>query len=306
MKISGTAFLLSFLVFSNNSYAFLSKKWENSFAYEVAKAGKITGGPLKDIFPKDLDKYTHGKVSPDALGLVTGVAMMADGMSSVPDFLGGNSLAGGIFIFDSLFNEKGKWSKWTQVLAWMPLDMAADKKEASEKLQSVIKEAVMSSIPEKFSGTIKTRAEVFGETGKKSDTHKFVHILGPGCDVYVCGFNWIGLSNHTDYQARGIKESTPKIIRKILNSDEKKSWAWYQGRLNMGISRSDADSIRDKTRPEHPYKDFSYEFYQEVSQKLPEWAFIYIAPNPYRPLPAIFHQGKMHLFVKKKVVKEEN
>jgi len=268
--------LITLLLMLSTSVAIAGKS-NQSYAMQIAKAGKINEG-LHDMREDKLnqlikvDEGTPIISGTLAAGYATGIFDAPGGLSNI-----GTSL---VFAWDALLRDRTKDSQYTQILAWMPQEMAKDKKQAAIKLNEYLANALLKAAPENYELTGPENAKALW--GWEKDENKYIKILGPECKG-VCFASFRSLN----FEPGSLPKS--KKMPKFIGSG--KSWFWGNRVQKLRISEF-------KDSKEYPLKDFNYSFYQRISENLPEWAFVYVAPDKYKPIPAIFHQGKMFLFVK--------
>jgi len=284
-KVITTIAIVALLSVSTSSHAlFGNSNKDDSYALKVAKAGKINEG-LRDVDEHELNKiFSNGEGTPIISGTL-GVGYAAGVFDSPP--IGTAGLASVTFLWDAFLRDHTKDSQYTQILAWMPKELAADKKTAASILNKNLIEAISSSAPDNYELSEPKTAKELYNNPKASDL-KMIRIYGDQCQDMPCAVSYDGVNYDNKYKKALLPKS--KVAPEFIGGYE--SWFWGNRVLKIDFLKAKSDF------EEVPIKEFNYEFYQEVSSKLPKWAYIYVAPNQYKPVPAIFNQGKMYLFSK--------
>jgi len=265
-----------------------------SEALNLAEAARIYG--LKDI-PADKAYRARGSGTGLAGAAVVGAL---DAGNPLPGF---SALGGGVMGFLSMAipPPQGPGAA-SQIVAFVPKSIAPDMDTASKtvagKLNPAI-EAVMKEVP--LPAPFR-----YGEMELTSTHDKYgfrsslVPILGMGCGIgeTKCEMDFFVPARErmrTSIASRGIRDGfAPQAF------GGEPAWSVVGG-IFLSNSSTLGQFWREPLLPE-------FEFYQKVSERLPPWMYLYIAPGraSYRkedgtyawlPAPAILHQGRILPFV---------
>lgn len=244
----------------------------------------------------------------DALQVYDGVSVMA---GFTPPPLGVSVGFHGAMSLLSLFNTPYKPSFLrSHYVAYMPESLATSPEEAQARMENMIKKASIKSLPE--GATVleltNTWTSLFGKQEREVTVvqgggcnQSFVMFYGDkpgpsGCKLWTevksqpsvaIAPEWLGGQKsyffHPDfYKKKGTDEGL--IIAALMIDDQP----------NMGWSSGDRLAEIRSGMGEYAYTPFSL----RLSENMPEWFFVYIAPTKIDPIPKIFHQGKVYYFAK--------
>jgi len=274
-----------------------------SLARNIALHTSLTkeDGPLTDVDRASLSPELKGASDHELANTLDTVGWTGLGIAHFngfalppgisPSVAAGLDLFGGLFLPSRLPHPAMK----TQVLAWMPVSMAADEKEAAERMRAMLKEAFIKSLPEGY--RYEERRQMFKPTFAAEELRIYQNIVGPGCpdaDGRECR-----LYVDSRKPARGM---TPSWV----NGAQGDSYIWTNWHDGSADTGAHADVNVIMSEPNKSYgKGYApwfsakkAEIYTKMSSHLPGWVYIYSPPTKDRNYPSIANAGNVHLFVK--------
>lgn len=175
--------------------------------------------------------------------------------------------AGGLQpIQDPLSHEVRAYAGPSRIIAWMPLDMARGREHAHREINRLLAAAVQQALP---AHTVRQRPD-------RPEAN--VVIEGPGCDP-ACTFGG------EDMQSPMVR-TAPDWLGGY------KAYAWLATRWrDVGWWRESYPAQAGLDAEQ------SLRFYRDVSARLPEWMFLYLAPGEHGTAQArVLHQGRVFGF----------
>jgi hypothetical protein len=272
---------------------------DESFAMHILRAADIRG--LRDA-PRDaamqFGGLETGVVGASDIGRIGHVALNAANPAGGASALGAG-LGAGLLSFFMVPGDAPAES--SAIVAWVPAGMAETPEAAQAYLMDTIERTMLPIMKEHFPDATSIK------------TVRSSKIVGSGVpERRGVVAEWVGgICADLDYQRcrvgagmfgrdTPLKRTTPLI----MNGGE----AWQFSRLNGAITLRSA-AIDDDFMKHFRARIDEVSFYTDASAQLPEWVFIYIAPNrmgfrdqngdlKLYPLPVILNQGRAHYFVK--------
>ena len=263
-----------------------------SEALNLAEAARIYG--LKDI-PADKAYRARGSGTGLAGAAVVGAL---DAGNPIPGF---SALGGGVMGFLSMAVPTpagpGEVSK---IVAFVPKSIAPDMEAASkaveERLKSAIEIAVIEiALPAPFRFDGFTKADNDRWSGGSLSIRGIIHGMDCSIGETLCAMSFYYPNPAHKYSRKSIQDGfAPESLGGAP------AWSVLGG-IFLSNSGNLSHYWREPLLPE-------FEFYQKVSEHLPPWMYLYIAPGntSYRkedgtyawlPAPAILHQGRILPFV---------
>lgn len=270
-----------------------------SEAMNIARLGGITNpkrGPVVDTPYKDIEKALikssqKGDVA-NAIPIALAGAKLSGTMAATSGISSG--LGGGLMLLRSLTTSDRIPALNNGLIAWMPLSYAADKKEAAKKMKEILRSAYLKALPSNTS----SRFEMHTKTATFGAINKYPRdvITGGDCDF--------------------IEDECQLVISASLYPHKTKQPAWlghedsYFWTFSKEGSYAWAKIIKNKpgSIDTHikPFKSINTrEYRQKISHFLPEWMFLYNAPNKDENYPVIFNKGKALYFIEPKPTTEQ-
>lgn len=255
---------------SNPSY-----QQNHSRAYNIARAGGLVTG-IKD---QEVPKESYNVFTDSG---ATDVAYVLAGYSA-PVGVFSNWQTGALNLLSSLL-EPDKHGARNSMLAWMPANMASSPKDAQEKMFSHVKisvEKALSSLGAEY-------ALMYSKDGV------FVyHFYNPEWDCQT----WVlGKSKSSEMCSVHIAIFGP---RKIVGPDYIYSGEAYAFEAGHGYKYNKIE-VRSGLSKKMPQQII----YARISENLPEWSFLYLAPNKVAletgekvKFPYMLNKGKPEFFV---------
>lgn len=231
--------------------------------------------------------------------------------------LTGSLLSGGLAMgaADLLTNVKDTES-FSGIIAWMPKEMAGAQEEAAQLMTSILEKATDDAV----TATTLPLGYGFGEKIVRNKTQFIYPITGELCENDA----------RCQYTVSGNENSSETLAPNFLGGSPSWAWGlWYESGLRKlkGFnykprgSTGGASYVTKKKDAKFYEVDAFYtavfpdlEFYMKVSENLPEWFFIYLAPPSvstrvsyfnegrydFIKVPLILNQGKVYPFIKPK------
>ena len=266
---------LFFAAFLNTGCIYIPTYDEShSKAYNFSHAGEIDVIGMDQEVPEE--EYHSLSTAVDTASNMT-LFMSSAG-------LGLNALSGfGLGFATALFGPEKSYAR-NSLFAWMPIELASTETEARSVTMRYIRESVESAL--KRMGT-----EIYA-VREKDDGYRIKYLLTNnnwGCKINNCSI--------TVYLKRAyIQPNTPKFISEFIDIKSKETYLFAANSLT-NYSYIKIKGSEDSKIPENV-------FYSKVSSSLPEWVFLYIAPEKVStqdgkkiPFPYLLSKGKQHLFI---------
>jgi hypothetical protein len=272
---------------------------DESFAMHILRAADIGG--LRDA-PREaamsISGLETGAVGVSDIGRVGHVALSAANPLGGASALGAG-LGAGLLSFFLVPGDAPAES--SAIVAWVPAEYAATPEEAQTYLMDVLERTMLPLMEQHFPDATSVKPVRSAElVGNGVPERRGVVAEWEGGKCADLAFQRCRIGAGMFGRDLPLRRAPPKIL---AGSD-----AWQFSRLNGAITIRPAaqdDDFRQHFRAR--FDEIS--FYAEVSERLPEWVFIYIAPNrigfrdqtgdlKLYPLPMILNQGRAHYFVK--------
>jgi hypothetical protein len=272
---------------------------EESFAMHILRAADIGG--LRDA-PREA-AMNFGGLETGAVG-ASDIGRVGHVVLSAANPLGGASALGaglGAGLLSFFLVPGDAPAESSAIVAWVPAQFADTPEAAQTYLMEIIETTTFPVMKENFPDASLheiTRSSEMTRGGIPERRGVAVQWDGDICADLSYRRCRIGIG--ASGRDLPLEATFPRII-----SGEK---AWKFSRLNGAVTLRPA--AQDDDFQQHFRARFDeLSFYAEVSQRLPEWVFIYIAPNrigfrdqngalKLYPLPMILNQGRAHYFVK--------
>lgn len=270
-------------------------KAESSFARKFALYTSLTekDGPLIDAEPSDFNDVLEGASDHSTANAVNTTVDTTIALKALlaPSKLFGYSPV--FFLFSA--NQLPHPALRNQIVAWMPESLATDNKQAISLVKEKLFAALKESLPANYAVaeyTI-TSKPLFGA----AYTTTYRQLVGPGCPLPE------NLECRVEFfvqQPVKTRENPPWI----KNGGDRYLWKnWRDGAtssnpsITFGVYAAKPESIFSEKQLNwlNIYQD---EILQKMSHHLEDWIYIYAAPSLRKPYPAIYNQGKTHLFLK--------
>lgn len=277
----------------------LAVRDDESFAMHILRAADIQG--LRDAPREAATRFgglETGVVGASDIGRIGHVALSAANPLGGASALGAG-LGAGLLSFFLIPGDAPAES--SAIVAWAPTDFAETPFEAEEKFYQLIKTAFLAAaegtefsdykfieddIESRFSNSgMRTRSFVFEKRDEKCRNMRWGR-----CRIIIA----VGNRSHVS------RERSPKII------GDQQTWEFARGNGMIPLW-----AVAEDGEFPHSFRAMADDLglYTAASQRLPEWLFIYIAPNrvgfrdesgelKLYPLPMVLNQGRAHYFIK--------
>jgi hypothetical protein len=274
-----------------------------SLARNIALHTSLTkeDGPLTDVDRASLSPELKGASDHELANALDTVGWTGLGIAHFngfalppgisPSVAAGLDLFGGLFMPSRLPHPAMR----TQFLAWMPVSMAANEKEASQRMREILKEAFIKSLPDGY--RYEERRVTIKPTFGSPFVEVYENIVGPGCpdaEGKECRLYFGSLMparGTAPFWAPGA-QGDAYIWRNWLDGS-----ADYGSHANVNVIMSKPDNSFGKGDAPF-FSAKKAEIYTKMSSHLPEWIYIYSPPTKDRNYPSIINAGHVHLFVK--------
>ena len=245
-----------------------------SEALEVAHAAGLKN--LRDVSRADYANAIRGRPNMDVENLINVVGVATGDFRQVTNWSRAAEAAtlGILGFLESLPTYEP--AAHIRFIVWMPVDEARDEEAAAFKLRTIVTAAFSDALP---GYRVSVAEKEFG--GFQSGVYKYLTITGENCEA--CGVYSRPLF-HFVRKPKGRK--APNIL------GEFDAYTWGVSGLNNlqfnGFPMAEEDlSVDEKMN-----------ILQSVSAALPNWMYIYIAPDDrLTGFPMILHQGQPMLFL---------
>lgn len=249
-----------------------------SYAGKIARSANLN--TVKDqelIYPQDQNDKTRSATSRSLdLAMAAGTANGVFTSGAVSPGMGA-----GLWVISALLPSPRQVSEEavSRLFVWMPHQMANNKEEAADLLIRKYVEAVQKALPDHGIERIKSSVRNSGLGGVS------VSIKGPKCpDGCIHTLFYVDEPEIT--KAPSILGGYDAYVWKVKGNKEKSNFI-PQGRMYFPIGEKQLT------------KEERVDFYMGLSAGLPEWAFLYIAPNAKAsPVPVIYNTGTPNYFIK--------
>ncbi len=295
---------------------------EHSLAlnFMLASGTMVTDGEIKDA---EIDKPESASsealdfqqaqatrnLAVDAISLHDGISTLA-GLSPPP--VGVSSGFHGGMMLLSLFANKPRKPPFlrSHYIAFMPKDMAQNQIEAAEVLRDMLKVAALKALPEdaEVRHVVNEWKGLIGKGHKEHDVvtgggcnNSYVMFYGKengpvGCKMVIDVLgepgitkspSWLGGEDAYFFHPEKYKRKGPGegLIIARLDVSEKPNTGWPDLDKRDDIISGLGEYSREK-------------FALRISEHMPNWFYVYIAPTKSDPVPKILYQGKTYFFVK--------
>ena len=251
---------------------------ETSFASQIANAANLTNVQDQEItIPAESTNGSRSATS-RSLDLV-----MAGGTATGTFTSGAVSpgMGASLWLISALLPSQGNLNieAYSRLFVWMPIEKADSKDHATSLLASVYIEAVKKALPGHTIETIKAGVRNGGIGGIS------LKISGPKCPG-GCIQPLYYIKDPEISKAPTLLGGYDAYVWKVKDGNEKSNF-FPQGKKYFPIGQ---DQLTKEER---------VDFYQNLSAGLPEWVFLYIAPNEKAsPVPVIYNMGTPNYFIK--------
>lgn len=261
-----TTFVVTGCATTGSGYSVFSKPMN------IAIEGGISKG-MKDYTPEELGLDGVKDVSGDVIYDDAALAVIASKGWSNVGLSGGAGAAVALLLSPDNSPAIQNW-----ILAWVPQSKAGNAKEARALMAKNLKEAVVTSLPDGYK---------IG--GKYKDYDNAYKIIGNECDNTICIMSSNIFSNSNRY-------ATPKLVDTpyFVDNKDKKSYVFVHAFLKRPITFSiNGEGLGSKV----PFD--VYAVYKQVSKKLPDWSYFYVAPkHGVTNIPVMLTEGNAMFFVR--------
>jgi len=270
-------------------------KAESSFARNFALYTSLTkkDGPLIDAEPSDFKGVLEGASdhsTANAVNTTVDTAIALKALLAQSKLFGYSPV---LFLFSA--KQLPHPALQNQIVAWMPESLAADNKQAISLVKEKLFAALKESLPADYAVAEYTvvRKPLFGAA--YATTYR--QLIGPGCPLPE------NLECRVEFNVQQpvkTKETPPWIN----NGGDRYLWKnWRDGAassdpsITFGVYAAKPESTFSEKQLNwlNVYQD---EILQKMSHRLEDWIYIYAAPSLRKPYPAVYNQGKTHLFLK--------
>ncbi len=301
--------IMSLAIFFFLSGCMGTKIYQSKDKYSKAQNVLFAAGAYKNLDRNVTMPTGEGKLGEAAL---FGMSFADNASSWVGSRLGAGLLMG----VGSLLTDEKLPESFSGIIAWMPKEMAADKTKAANIMSNMLEKATDKAVSE-----IKLPPDyTFGEKFIKDKTYTYP-ITGALC----------GNEATCQYEVKGNASSTESLSPDFLGGAP--AWAWglwpssYIEKITTGYLFKPKGKTGSATYVTYK-KDAKFyeagildsavfpdlELYLKISENLPDWFFIYLAPQgpftrvafnnqghfDFIHVPVILNQGKVFPFVKPK------
>jgi hypothetical protein len=196
-----------------------------------------------------------------------------------------NWAIGGLSVMDA-FLKPDTHSERNSLMAWMPMELASNKKEAQAVFLDNVKVATMTALDELginnssvYSTNEYVVVDIFDESWNCFDYEKSKILNVEMCEIKIKVFQ-------------------PHKLRSpdFVSPNNKETWR-FSASAKYDYSRVHFDIDKENNVP-------TDEIYQQISKKLPDWSYLYIAPRRIKTdgktdytFPYILNKGGLNLFV---------
>ena len=266
---------------------------KQSEALNAARAGGIASLQLKDVPREKIEQALKREgLDPDteaAIGLGFASAKYAGLMAATPGI--SNLLGGTLFALDALFSRKHEPHLRRGNFAWMPISMAKDEEEAQQVMKEILVKAMIETIGDHV--RLVTEEVSYDPTLAPSYTKTVYAVEGhPDCVP----------ENENQFCELAITVDEPEVAYTPDFLGKGKSYRWslhknsprfyFFGVVLMEHIRNGAKYVR------HVSEHSEVEFRRKVTERLPEWFFVYHPPGKKeKPYPLVLNKGRILYFV---------
>lgn len=264
------------------------------------------GPDLKDIPTRDLSLFSvRDKQVLDGLRGLAGNAIPKLAAKLSPGLAGhlGPNLSpamGGLSLFVGLFGPTKQPHPVTkhQVIAWMPAELAVDRKAAKVVMEKMLRDALVRVYVEDLGWEFREEAHEMNPTLARKRTYVLPVVRGGS----VCGSGGV-ICEVKSHAATPIEVA---VAPRYLGGKPAYLWRNYlPGQTDFDMLRCgsfiDAQTTdRFLSTYEQPIPELIVDaraYWTAMTAKLPEWFFVYLPPDQERGYPTLLRQGKELVFV---------
>lgn len=251
----------------NSRFKIQSKK---SYALNVAEAGGIYSGVSDAKIPKDSTGAMTDSMLYKGVDAGMGFINPGPGLSSLQGF--GLGLLAGMLQPDSP-------GMRNSIMAWMPVDLAKDKKEAQQLMSRLIVNAAAHAL-ESLNYPV---SDYHKHITKREYLSVYVRDEYPGCAKNECRIFTYTPKAEIEDPPEFISSGTPVYSFKADHSQK-----YFEARTYFPKD----------------FKISTLRIYEEMSKRLPDWVCIYLSPDKTFgdngekiKFPVLLQKGEPHLFV---------
>lgn len=245
-----------------------------SEALQIARAAGLK--QLKDVPRDKIDQAIRERPDMTTSNVITTVGIGTEVFSQQTGWsLGAETAALGVLtILSSLPVHQPE--RHTRLLVWMPRDLAETPEAAAALLKKMVISAYRAALPD-----INIEMDTRDSKGFPDNPLKYLRVDEPECDR--CGVSMYAVLH---YEAKPKKRKAPKILGRY------KSYNWsVDGFRNAFLAGYPMGA-------KHLSRDEKMNIYTRVSQNLPEWVYLYVAPSEeLADFPILLNQGEPMLFI---------
>ena len=259
MKVRLLAAAIAALLFSAQAEA----QRQRSEALEITRATALRGA-LRDVPREDLEEALRGSpdmsinYALDAVGVATGVFGQATSLSRLGE--------AGVLSALAFFAPTEGPESWLSVFAWMPREDAPSPREAKVLFQEILFEALQATLPE-HSLSVDDRTRRYA----------FINIEGPQCSP-------------CEFRSQAWLSANPARVRapQILGRYPAYRWGGQQANGSIGgYPLVEGLTVEERLQ-----------FFRQLSEHLPTWAYIYLPPHDMLTgFPMMINEGELLLFI---------
>lgn len=307
MKIQKLTLLLAIVLLTQGCASTnLKRNPKISLALQIMEAADRSNG-LQDIDKVELDELLKKNQKMDFLYLVEAGAYALDYFKPVSGITQSTSINMALLRF--FLSGGRKIGEVSQLLVWMPEDMAEDRVDAQIKMGRILEKAAIQALPKGYS------TNSFEWTDKAIlgalSNNRVIRVNGDSCPGWSCVLTGT-IPTKTHLRSRGkMKEiAIPAFISGGLGQGY--GYQKNSGWPGISIRRITKEYDETGSRGAHWHRlktealnDFDHKaWYLRLSKNLPNWAYYLQMTDPYDPkkvifpVPVILNQGKPLLFVK--------
>lgn len=253
---------------------------KKSLALEVANAGGLHQQLRDTVVPMNTGKRLADKAGFQMADLAISGSFGLTGLSK-----GGSAfavLAGNVL-------RPTSHAERSSFIAWMPKALASSTKDAQEKMQQLFAHATNKTLDELglvHREVLVDRKRGFNINNVIDDARNCVTVRDKN-----------GIDNGTCVAVTYVPEPTTTPTPRFLSSGS------ADGAYGFAAGGSTYGSATFKTRNDAEFNE--YQYLKALSQSLPEWVYIYVAPKTFisqkekKPvgIPIILNQGAEHFFI---------
>jgi len=241
-------------------------------------------GPLKDSKPvKSVEPTTDPT---KAIGAASSAALMAaqstGAMLDAGMGIGGSMGMSGLGLLMGASNHVYQPVLSSHIFAWMPLGNVHNEVEATNKMAAILYTNVKEALPSNISII--------------SDVTPYAYAAFSDAKAFTISFSFRG----REYSVEGNISVPEQINNTWLTKENSYYWSYMQTSSDTSPTIGVALYVKKGESWETPKDDFNnLTLLKAVSRKLPEWTYIYIAPDMLKKTsPYFLNKGKVLPFIK--------